>query len=405
MDYDIIVIGTGLSGLMAAKTSVEMGKKTLIIGKGLGTLSILSNTVDLLGFVPPALRMADGLSAWIKDYPEHPYGKVGFEMIEEALSSFNAFFPPPYSFQAKNEANSLIPTGAGTLRPTYLIPSTMMRGIALREKKTLMIGFKGYKDFYAHRLADAFSCRGVTLALPESPLSEVTASALARWMEQPSWRGRIGLEIKKQMKDEVLIGLPAVLGINDPMGVRRDLEKRTGASIFEIPVLPPSIPGMRVYNRFKAWLLQKGGTFLQGYSVSRAIVKEKRCEGIEVFHAPVASSYSADRYILATGRFIGGGLKADRERIVEPLFGLPVFQPRSREHWFGRSFFSDHAIHEAGILTDRRLRPVNEKGDLLFENLWIAGSILAHQDLVREKSREGIEIATGYFAAKEASGI
>ena len=34
MHYDLIIIGMGLSGLMAAKTAAEMGKKTLIIGKG-----------------------------------------------------------------------------------------------------------------------------------------------------------------------------------------------------------------------------------------------------------------------------------------------------------------------------------------------------------------------------------
>ncbi len=53
MHFDLIVIGMGLSGLMAAKTAVEMGKKVLIIGKGLGTLSILSNTIDLLGILSP----------------------------------------------------------------------------------------------------------------------------------------------------------------------------------------------------------------------------------------------------------------------------------------------------------------------------------------------------------------
>ena len=82
MHYDLIVIGMGLSGLMAAKTAAEMGKKVLIIGKGLGTLSIFSNTIDLLGTIPPTMKMKDGLSQWVHDYPEHPYGKVGLEKIE-----------------------------------------------------------------------------------------------------------------------------------------------------------------------------------------------------------------------------------------------------------------------------------------------------------------------------------
>ncbi len=404
MHFDLIVIGMGLSGLMAAKTAVEEGKKVLIVGKGLGTLSILSNTIDLLGRLPRAAKMKDGLSQWIDDHPEHPYGKVGLEKIEEALSSFNSFFPPPYSFQARNETNSLIPTGAGTLRPTYLLPSTMMKGVTLKEKGALIVGFKGYKDFYVRRIADSFKCRGIALSLPGIPHSEITATALARWMEQPSFREVIAAEIKKEIQDEGLVGLPALLGLDDPMGVRKDLEKKTGASLFEIPLLPPSIPGMRVFNRFKARLLQKGATFLLGHAVSKAVLRGTRCEGIEVSHPPVVHSYSADRYILATGRFIGGGLEGDRERIMEPLFGLPVYQPSSRREWFHERFFSDrsHPIHQSGILIDSSFRPLDERGELLFENVRVAGTMLAHHDCIEEKSREGIEISTGYAATKMA---
>ena len=404
MHFDLIVIGMGLSGLMAAKTAAEMGKRVLIVGKGLGGLPVFSNTIDLLGMLPTTVKMRDGLGLWIEEHPEHPYGKSGLEKIEEALSSFNSFFPPPYSFQSRNEANSLVPTGAGTLRPTYLIPSTMMKGVSLTGKKTLIIGFEGHKDFYARRLADSFKCRGITLSLPGNRRAEITAIGLARRMEEPPFREILCAEIKKQIKDETQIGFPAVLGITDPMGVRKDLEKRTGASIFEIPILPPSIPGMRVFNRFKAKLLEKGATLLSGHSVSKALVRGKRCEGVEVFHAPVTSSYTADQYILATGRFVGGGLKAEREKIFEPLFGLPVSQPSSRQEWFRKAFFSDqpHPVHRAGLFVDSSFRPVDETGEVLLENVRPAGTILADHNWIDEKSREGIEIATGYAAAKMA---
>jgi len=403
MHYDLIVIGMGLSGLMAAKTAVEMGEKVLIIGKGLGTLSILSNTIDLLGTVPQTMKMKDGLSQWIHDHPDHPYGKLGLEKIEEALSSFNAFFSPPYTFQSKNEANSLVPTGAGTFRPTYLIPSTMMKGISFKGKGTLIAGFEGYKDFSPRRLADRLNCRGIALSLPETPQTEITATALARWMEKPSFRDLFIAELKKQIRDERLIGFPAVLGIHDPMGVRKDIEKKTGASIFEIPVLPPSIPGMRIFNRFKARLLQQGANVLSGFPVSNVILRKNQCEKIEVVHPPVTNAYSADRFILATGRFISGGLRADREKIFEPLFNLPVAQPGSQEEWFGKSFFDHHPIHDSGILTDSSLRPIDEAGKPLFENVWVAGTIMAGHHCLDEKSREGIEIATGYWAAKNAT--
>ena len=122
-------------------------------------------------------------------------------------------------------------------------------------------------------------------------------------------------------------------------------------------------------------------------------------------HPPLSQSYAADRLILATGRFIGGGLKADEEKAYEPIFNLPVAQPKSREDWFKKSFFNSHPIHQAGILTDSAFRPVDQKGERLLDNVWIAGSILAGHDCIQEKSREGIEIATGYWAAKNAFQI
>lgn len=404
MHYDLIVIGMGLSGLMAAKTAAETGKKTLILGKGTGALCLFSNTIDVLGCLPKSMKMKDGLSQWIKDHPEHPYSKAGLVGIAEALPSFISLFSPPYSFQAIGNENCLIPTGAGTFRPTYLIPITMVGGTSLKEGDGLIVGFKRFKDFYAHFVADQLNCRGVTLSLPEDFHGEITATAIARLMEKESFRETMGKEIKKQLKGEALVGLPAFLGLRNPFKVKKGLEEIIGAEIFEIPILPPSIPGMRVFNRFKEWLIQRGITFLLGQSISKALLRGKRCEGIYVAHPPIFNSYSADRYILATGRFVGSGLVTDEEKIYEPIFNLPVAQPKSRDDWFGNSFFSDrsHPIHQAGILVDRSFRPTDEKGNLILENTWVAGSILAHHHCIDEKSREGIEIATGYMAAKHA---
>jgi glycerol-3-phosphate dehydrogenase subunit B len=406
MHYDLIIIGMGLSGLMAAKTATEMGKKILIIGKGMGSLSLFSNTIDVLGNLPKTMRMKDGLSQWVKDHPEHPYSKVGSEQIEEALSSFTSLFPPPYSFQTVGDENCLIPTGAGTFRPTYLIPTTMVAGTSLKKGDGLIVGFRGFKDFYAYYVADQLKCRGITLSIPDALHQEITATAFARLMEQESFRESIGMEIKKHLNGETRVGLPALLGIRDSFTVKKDLEEMMGAEVFEIPILPPSIPGMRIFNRLKEWLIQRGAHFLLGYSVSKTILEGKRCERIEVAHPPISTSYSSDRYILAAGRFIGGGLVADEEKIFEPIFNLPVKQPKSREAWFGKSFFNDssHPVHQAGILTDSSFLPIDEKGERALENVWITGSILSHHRSVDEKSREGIEIATGYMAAKRASG-
>jgi glycerol-3-phosphate dehydrogenase subunit B len=440
MHYDLIVIGMGLSGLMAAKTAAAAGQKVLILGKGMGSLCLFSNTIDVLGqsstaihpvrnfagtsdsagiilgpnpvaeqqaTISDGVKMTDAVSQWVEGHSLHPYSKVGLKNLEEALSSFLSLFPPPYSFQTIDHRNCLLPTGAGTLRPTFLIPVTMAAGISVDEGRTLIVGFKGFKDFYAQYVADQLRCRAINLELPDLLSQEPTATALARRMEMKSFREDIGRKMKKQLQGETRIGFPAVLGRHDPVQVKDDLEATLGAKVFEIPILPPSIPGIRIFNCFKEWLIRKGVTFLLGYSVSKAVLRGKRCERIEVLHPPVTTSYSADRYILATGRFIGGGLKADDEKVVEPIFNFPLWQPPSRKDWFKDSFLGDlpHPIHGAGILTDAAFRPVNAGGDVISENVWAAGSILAHHHCIDEKSREGIEISTGYMAAKNALQI
>jgi glycerol-3-phosphate dehydrogenase subunit B len=404
MHYDLIIIGMGLSGLMAAKTAAEAGQKVLIVGKGMGALCLFSNTIDVLGQVPKTMKMEEGLSQWIKDHPEHPYSKVGPERIEESFSSFLSLFPSPYSFQAIGNTNSFLPTGAGTLRPTYLVPTTMIEAASLDGGHTLIAGFEGFKDFYALYVADQLKCRGINLQLPGLIYRERTATALARLMEEQSFRENIGKEIKKHLQGETRVGFPALLGMHDPVQVKEELEERVGTKVFEIPILPPSIPGKRIFDRFKEWLIRKGVTFLLGYPVSKAILTGKRGQAVEVLHPPVVTSYSADRFILAAGRFMGGGLKADAEQIFEPIFNLPIHQPPSREGWFGNSFFGNapHPIHQAGILTNASFQPVDDEKKVILENVWVAGSILAHHHCIEEKSKEGIEISTGYMAAKYA---
>ena len=115
--FDLIVIGTGLAGLTAARTAVEMGAKVLITGRGMGALTLFGNTIDLLGEIPPETEMAEGIPRWIAAHPEHPYARTGWEGIENALADFRGLFPPPYSFAALGPGNSLLPTGAGTMRP------------------------------------------------------------------------------------------------------------------------------------------------------------------------------------------------------------------------------------------------------------------------------------------------
>ena len=70
--WDLIVIGTGLSGLTAARTAVEMGARVLIVGRGMGSLTLFGNTIDVLGASPPGSNLEAGVTDWIAATPGSP---------------------------------------------------------------------------------------------------------------------------------------------------------------------------------------------------------------------------------------------------------------------------------------------------------------------------------------------
>ncbi len=402
--WDLIVIGMGLAGLTAARTAVERGAKVLIVGRGMGSVTLFGNTIDVLGRIPPGAGMERGIADWIAANPNHPYARMGWTGIGAALDDFQSLFPPPYHFVRIGDGNSLVPTGVGTLRPTCLVPVTMRAGIGMTAKDTLIVGLKGFKDFQGDTASLHLRCRSINLSLPRYGMEGLTALALARLMDQTSFRERLGEAIRRQMAGEERIGLPAILGFRKSAEVLSTLEAVTGARVFEIPMLPPSIPGLRIFHRFRETLIAKGATFLLGNPVVAAERKGGRCEGITVQNPPVSTHYRADNVILAAGRFLGGGLWAEMERITEPLFALPVIQPAARGQWFRDRFFQTeaHPIHRAGIDTDEELRPLDGEGRIVLENVRVAGSILAHHEAIEEHSREGIDIATGYWAARRS---
>lgn len=407
MHYDVIVIGLGLAGLMAAKTAAGEGRRVLVVGRGAGSLCIFTNSIDVLA-ADPAVPIREAVAGWAAKDPLHPYAKTGWENIASSLESFCSLFPPPYRFTSREGKNSLIPTAAGTMRPAYLLPDTMLAGAWARMEKTLIVGIEGLKDFHPEYVAYHLKSRGISLALPPGETGKVvTAAGIAHLMDSPAFCEQFAGLIKKRLAGEDFIGLPAVMGFCSPDGALEIIERETGCRVFEIPILPPSIPGTRVFNRFQDHLIRKGVAIIQGHEVKASLREGNRCIGIKLDHPPLTRTYTADKFILAAGRFLGGGLTTDENGIYEPVFGLPVLQPQARRDWFNRHFFAPHPhpIHQAGILTDEKLRPIDSQGKILLENLQVAGSILTHHDSMRELSREGVALATGYAAGKWAGGI
>ena len=111
--------------------------------------------------------------------------------------------------------------------------------------------------------------------------------------------------------------------------------------------------------------------------------------------------------VLASGRFWGRGLCADRKGIRETILDLPVYQPEDRSRWHCDDPLEarGHPINLAGLEIDRFFRPVDSSGRPVFPLLFAAGSILAHQDWMRMKCGSGLSIASAYGAVNGFLGV
>lgn len=66
------------------------------------------------------------------------------------------------------------------------------------------------------------------------------------------------------------MGFPAVLGLNNPVEVVEELREFLGLPVFEIPTLPPSIPGIRIHNILISAIERRGGQIMDGMEILSA---------------------------------------------------------------------------------------------------------------------------------------
>ena len=170
----------------------------------------------------------------------------------------------------------------------------------------------------------------------------------------------------------------------------------------KFPTLPPAIAGLRLKNVFEQILPALGVRTLYHRILTRAKASKKGHFSFKLADNQKELVIEAQAAILATGRFIGQGLTADRNRIREALFDLPVSQPEDRTYWHRESLLdpAGHNINNAGLEVDDNFQPLTTNGRPAYKNLYAAGSILAHADWIRMKCGSGLAIATAHAAVK-----
>jgi glycerol-3-phosphate dehydrogenase subunit B len=403
MNYDTVVIGAGLAGLTAALRLADEGQRVLVVARGVGSTHLAPATIDVLGFADGRVeRTAQALSTFTDAHPGHPYARLSTELIAAGVEWFKGRLPA-LGYRGGLEENFLLPTAVGVAKPSAVVPETMAGGDLRAGGRFLFIGL-GLKDFYPAYLAGNLGdgARAISPSLPRGGEGDVSSVGLARRFEQPAFRDAIVRELEGQIEPEERVGFPAVLGLEKAGEVWRELEARLKRTVFEVATLPPSVPGIRLYEAMTAALRRAGGRILIGESVVGAETGGGRIESVVSRAAARPKTFRARSFVLATGGLAAGGIHVDsygkiREAVFDlTLAGLPALDGRPT---FRPSYLDEQPLDRIGVAVDDRLRPTDAEGRLLFENLHAVGATLSGAVPWREASGNGLSLATGYAAA------
>lgn len=406
--YDAVVIGAGTAGLVAATRLAEAGAEVCVVAKGVGSTHLAPGTIDVLGYAPERVESAvAGIAALVAERPDHPYALVG-PVIHEAVDWFIATAArgalPGYDYVGSLEHNLLLPTALGALKPSALAPETFAAGDSRQLGRLAVVGTPLLRDFHPGLCAENLRAAGID-AMPvaieiEADRADASTLGLARRFDDPAWRAAFGARLAPLIKASDHVGLPAMLGIADPHAVLADLEARLGRRVFEIPTLPPSVPGMRLYELLRQALLGAGGRLALGAGVVAHRRDGERVTAVETATAGSNTIYEADVFVLASGGFHSGAIMLDSHwRAHEQVLDLPLQGvPAPDERRFVPSYFDEQPLARAGVAVDAELRAQGTA------NVFVAGASLPGAVSWREASGEGVALASGYAAAQIAAG-
>jgi glycerol-3-phosphate dehydrogenase subunit B len=407
---DVVVIGAGLAGLSCAAELAERGANVYLVAKGMATTHWTHGGLDVAA-PPGAATIRDGLRILAKS-DGHPYRTLAADadasvarhiarVAAEGLDHIGSFDDPLRR----------IPTAIGSLRPAAILPSA--QAAALRPWSgdgLILVGFTRFRDawptYAARNLRHAAwaggpsEVRSVEVELPGlDRLHNIAPQVLARRFEDTSWRTPALSSIAAVIPAGAWrIGMPAVLGLDEHATVHAAVEQALGHRAFEVASLPPSVPGLRLFEALRRRILASGGRIQIGFDVVDVERNGKRVSAIHTEAASRTLRIGADAFILASGGIGGAGIRAMHDgTLVERVFGLPVAAPE-RDRWFSDDPLVPHPLEAAGIEVDADLTPPE------LENVRVIGSSLAGMHYLDERCGDGVALASAHRAAASLAG-
>jgi anaerobic glycerol-3-phosphate dehydrogenase len=368
----VLVVGGGIAGYCAALAARRDGAEVTLVARAPGATALYAGGMEIV----------DDLDAILRS-PHHPLARLGMDAVglatelDAAVSTLAlALGKEGLKFEGSWRSRGLYADIHGLARPANLVPDTVARGElgALSGKRVAVIGVPEVGDYDAASTARALhEQHGIEafaeeVAIPDLPQAAALTDLYGRRAPSPRARG-------------AAIAYPPGFTNLPPDG-------------FELLASPPSPHG---------WRLQQA---ISLGAVSGEITSFETAPGRIAAALAAGRAFRADAFVLATGRHIGGGLRAERGT-TEPLLGLGVFHENVPAARVGTrlqylKYLDPAAEMRLGVMTDKRLHPLAEDGSAPYMNLYAAGAVLGGYDY-SGPCGFGVPILTGWLAGRYAA--
>ena len=408
---DVVVIGNGVAGLMAALVSADEGKKVTLLSYGAGTFPLNSGVIDILGYDDAGKAVDSPIEGIGKLAENHPYKKIGVAAIQDSVEFFKRTVAGEgFPYTGSLEEQQWLVTSVGTLKPTCLLPESLEASDCFKAHEIVIVGVKGLKDFYVDMVKENLAKelgedKRYTTVTVDTYITgrDLTTRDVARWVESDKGYGEFLAQVKGQAGVGKVVIVPQILGTKGDYTVYNRLVKDLCCSVVETTGMPPSVNGIRLRDVLLSALKKKGIRVIENAKAEKAIVKGDVVTAIEAGGEVRSQVYEADKFILATGGFYSGGITMrDFGEYKEMVFGLPVEGDCTEEKWVNKQLFSDkkQAFAMAGVRVDSSLRAVDDSGNVVLKNVYVVGRNLSGYDFCFEHSGNGVALSSAYKAAR-----
>ena len=411
MRMDTVIMGGGLSGLTCGIALAKRGKRVAIVASGQSTLLFNGGSMELLGNIDSQAVNAP-LEAIATLPQDHPYSKIGAAHIAALASEAKQLLGDAgIIMEGDATANHWRITPMGVAKPAWLtLKSHLSIGAPgqLPGKRIALMCVRGFFDLPNSMMAKGLKNNGFDVemkeftttditALRRSP-SEMRATSLAKSLVSRHALQRVADEVNRLAGDADMVLLPSILADED---IYATLASMVNKPLRLVATLPPSVPGSRIQKLLTHYFRMLGGNYLMGDTAVSGTFDGDRLTSIttaKLGDMPL----KADQFVLATGSFVSRGLKADYERVYEPVLGLDVDADADRERWTQFGMMNPQDYMRYGVATDAGLHALRQGTPI--NNLHAIGSVLSGHDAIKMGDGTGVSLLTALHVAHALTG-